>query len=118
MLLYLAVTAGLHEGLRVPFQVALVIGFATAMSAHFTLQRMFVWVHAEGFALAIRHQAGRYLVVAAVQYCSTAAATALLPGLLGTRVTYVYLATAMLITLVNFLVFRSRVFHPNASFTR
>jgi putative flippase GtrA len=110
-LLYLAVTTGLHEGLGAPFQVALIIGFATAVTTHFVLQRVLVWTHAGGFALTARPQAIRYLGVAAVQYATTAAATALLPSRLGVRVTYVYVATAALITVANFFVFRAFVFH-------
>jgi putative flippase GtrA len=110
-LLYLAVTTLLYEVLGLPFQLALVLGFATGLVAHFTLQRVFVWVHPDGFALPVRHQAGRYLAVAAVQYGVTAAATAVLPDLLGVRVTYVYLATVVLVTITSFLIFRSHVFH-------
>jgi len=118
MLLYFGVTTGLHEVLNVPFQVALIVGFATALSAHFTLQRLFVWVHAAGYALPASHQAARYLAVAAVQYGATVAATTLLPGPLGVRVTYVYLATAALVTIANFLVFRARVFHQKVPSAR
>jgi putative flippase GtrA len=117
-LVYFSVTVGLHEALGVPFQIALLIGFVTALIVHFTLQRAFVWVHADGYALATRHQASRYLAVAAAQYGITAAATAVLPDLLGVSVTYVYLATAVLTTIGTFLVFRARVFHPAASSLR
>ena len=117
-LIYLALTTGLHEGLGVPFQVALVIGFTTAIAAHFTLQRVFVWVHAEGFALPVRQQAVRYLAVAGIQYGATAAATATLPGPLGVRVTFVYLATAVLVTIANFFVLRMGVFHSRTSSVR
>jgi len=117
-LLYVTVTTALHEGLGAPFQVALVVGFATAMSAHFALQRVFVWMHTEGFALDARHQAVRYLALAAVQYGATATATASLPGRLGMRVTYVYFATAALMTIATFFVFRTRVFHQKESSAR
>ncbi len=110
-LLYIAVTMIL-AGVGVAFQAALVIGFASAVAAHFTLQRAFVWVHAEGYALPFHHQAGRYLAVAAAQYGATSLATLILPGVLGIRVTYVYVPTAVAITAVNFLVFQAQVFHP------
>jgi putative flippase GtrA len=114
-LLYLLVTTGLHDALTVPFQVALLCGFATAVAAHFTLQRTFVWTHPDGYAPSAHHQAGRYLGVVALQYCATAAATALLPGPLGVRVTFIYLATTVIISVVNFLAFRARIFHPRYS---
>jgi putative flippase GtrA len=110
-LLYIAVTMVLAE-VGVAFQASLVIGFSSAVAAHFALQRAFVWVDAEGYALPLRDQAGRYLAVAAAQYGATSLATLFLPGVLGIGVTYVYVATAVVITAINFLVLRTQVFHP------
>ncbi len=50
---------------------------------HFQLQRLFVWVSVDGFALATSRQVRRYLAMAGTQYAFTAAATAVLPGMLG-----------------------------------
>jgi putative flippase GtrA len=111
MLLYIAVTMIL-AGVGVAFQAALVVGFVSALAAHFALQRAFVWVHAEGYALPLSQQAGRYLLVAATQYGATSSATLFLPDLMGVGVTYVYLPTVVAITVVNFIVFGTRVFHP------
>jgi putative flippase GtrA len=109
-LLYVAVTMIL-AAIGVPFQVALVIGFSAGIAVHFTLQRTFVWVRAEGFALPIQHQAWRYLGIAAAQYVVTALATLYLPDLLGVGVEYVYVPTVVAVTVSNFLVFGGRVFH-------
>ncbi len=111
-LVYLLATTLLAVVVGLPFQAALPIGFALAISVHFTLQRLFVWVHHEQFALPFRHQARRYLTVVLVQYGLTAASTALLPGALGLPTEAVYLITALLLAGVNFLLFRSVVFHP------
>ena len=111
-LIYLTTTTVLAEVLDVPFQLALVIGTCTALVAHFALQRLFVWVHHEEFALGLGEQVGRYLLIAAAQYALTAASTAVLPGVLGVPVTLVYLATALTLAVINFLVFRGGVFHP------
>jgi putative flippase GtrA len=94
-----------------PFQVALAIGFCVGLAVHFTLQRMFVWTHHDEFALPLHHQAGRYLIAAAVQYGVTAASTALLPGVLGVDTEVVYLATVLVVLSTNFLVFRNGIFH-------
>src|SRR4051794_17819040 len=110
-LIYLTTTTVLHEVFGVPFQLALIIGTLTGLTAHFTLQRVFVWVHHEEFALSVHAQVGRYLLVAAVQYALTALSTSVLPGLLDLPVTAVYLATALSIAAMNFLVFRRRIFH-------
>jgi putative flippase GtrA len=108
---YLLTTTVLADVFGVPFQLALAIGFTTAVLLHFTLQRFFVWVHHEEFALPLHHQAGRYLVVAGVQYAVTAAATSVLPRALDLPVTPVYLATAIALAAVNFLIFRGGIFH-------
>jgi putative flippase GtrA len=111
-LVYLLATTFLAEVVGLPFQAALPIGFALALSVHFTLQRLFVWVHHEEFALPFRHQARRYLTVVLAQYGVTAASTALLPSVLGLPTEAVYLITALLLASANFLLFRSVVFHP------
>jgi putative flippase GtrA len=114
-LVYLTTTTVLADVVGVPFQVALAIGFCAGLAVHFTLQRLFVWGHRETFALPLHHQAGRYLVVAATQYCVTAASTSLLPSALGVSTESVYLATVGVLTCTNFMVFRSFVFHAGPS---
>lgn len=110
-LVYLTTTTLLADVAGIAFQLALSIGFATSLLVHFTLQRVFVWTHHEEFALPLRHQAGRYLAVAALQYGVTAASTALLPTLLGVATEIVYLATVAVVLSANFFVFRHGIFH-------
>jgi putative flippase GtrA len=111
-LVYIGTTLILSGVVGVPFQVALLIGYCTALLLHFTLQRVFVWTHHEEFALPVHHQAARYLLVAGAQYGVTALSTAVLPSLLGLPTEVVYLATFAIIVSANFLVFRHRIFHP------
>jgi len=111
-LVYLASTTLLATVVGLPFEAALAIGFVIAISAHFTLQRLFVWTHHEEFALPLRHQVARYLLAASVQYGITAASTAVLPSALGLPTEVVYLATAAVVLCTNFLVFRNGIFHP------
>lgn len=111
-LVYVATTTLLAEVIGIAFEVSLAIGFALAIATHFALQRVFVWAHADGFALPLRRQALRYLPVAGIQYGLTAAATAVLPEALGVRTEVVYLCAAGILSAVNFFVFRTRVFHP------
>jgi putative flippase GtrA len=113
-LIYAATTLLLADVFGVPFEIALAIGFCTGLAVHFSLQRFFVWVHHEEFALPLHHQAGRYLIAAGVQYGLTAASTAVLPSLLGVSTEVVYLVTVAAITCVNFLVFRHGIFHARA----
>lgn len=113
-LVYLLTTTVLALVVGVPFQVALPIGFGCGLLVHFTLQRVFVWAHREKFALPLRRQVGRYLTLAGTQYGLTAASTAVLPTVLGLPTELVYLATAFLLTSMNFLLFRHRIFHSQA----
>jgi putative flippase GtrA len=114
-IVYVATTTLLHEALAMPFQVALAIGFATSVTLHFTLQRLFVWRHYESFALAPHHQAMRYLGVCATQYVITALATSQLPSLLGVPVEVIYVITTLAVAGGNFIVFRHRIFHAAPS---
>jgi putative flippase GtrA len=108
---YLASTTFLAVVVGLPFEVALPIGFAVQLCVHFTLQRFFVWVHDETFALRFRHQLRRYLTVAAMQFSVTVASTSLLPRALGLATEDVYLITVVSMTSINFLLFRNVVFH-------
>ncbi len=114
-LVYLLGTTLLALAVGLPFQIALAIGFSLAVAVNFTLHRGFVWVHYEEFALPFHHQFGRYIAVAGTQYGLTAASIALLPRALGLPTEVVYLATAVLLTPVNFVVFRFVVFHARGS---
>jgi putative flippase GtrA len=109
---YLSTTTLLAVVVGLPFSEALAIGFALQLVVHFTLQRVFVWVHDDDFALPFRHQARRYLTVAGGQLGVTVATTSLLPPVLGLSTEVVYLISAVLQTAVNFLLFRNLVFHP------
>jgi putative flippase GtrA len=110
-LVYLTVTIVLADVFGVPFQAALAIGFGVATIVHFTLQRVFVWIHHEEFALPMHHQAARYLAAASVQYGLTAASTAFLPSVLDAPTEVVYLVTVAAVISTNFLVFRHGIFH-------
>ncbi len=108
---YVSTTTLLADVLSVPFQAALAVGFCVALIAHFSLQRLFVWTRSEQFALPLHHQAGRYLALALAQYGLTVASTSLLPAALGVSAGVVYLATVALVSSINFLLFRHRIFH-------
>jgi putative flippase GtrA len=114
---YLTITTVLAEVLGMAFQAALAIGFCVAVLVHFTLQRLFVWTHHDEFALPLRQQIGRYLMYAAAQYGATAAATALLPSVLGVSAEIVYLATVAVIVSLNFVIFRHGIFHAKSTVT-
>jgi len=109
--IYVGTTSLLAEVIGLPFEVSLAIGFTLAIATHFSLQRLYVWRHASGYALPLHHQAVRYMAMAAIQYGLTAAITGILPHALGVSPEVVYLPTVVVITATNFLIFRSRIFH-------
>jgi len=111
---YISVTTIFAEVSHLRFQIALVIGWCSAVAVHFTLQRTFVWAH-RGFALRFRHQLARYALVAGSQLGVTATTTTFLPSVLDLPAEVVYLGTAFSLTAINFLVFRNGVFHPQSA---
>jgi hypothetical protein len=69
-----------------------------------------VFVDRSSFALSGAEQVRRYLIIVAIQYVVTAAATAILPELLGTTEQFAYVGTVVVISGTTFLFLRSRVF--------
>lgn len=112
---YVTTTTVLAQVFGVAFQVALAVGYVLGLCVHFTLQRVFVWVHHEEFVLSVHQQAGRYLLLAGLQYGVTAAAVAVLPSLLGLSSQVVYFGAVIVVTAANFMIFGSRVFHAGPS---
>jgi putative flippase GtrA len=110
-LLYLSVTTLLSQVVGLPFELALASGFVSALLLHFTLQRLFVWIHSDGFALPVGHQVRRYLLMAGCQYALTAVSTAVLPSALGVSTEIVYLVTMVLVTGAGFVLMRFVIFH-------
>ncbi len=114
VVVYVTTTTVLADVVGLHFQVALLIGFAVAMLVQFNLYRVFVWAHHEEFALPVHHQVGRYLAAAGVNYGLTAAATAVLPGVLGVPTEAVYLVMVAALPVMNFVVLRYVIFHAKA----
>jgi putative flippase GtrA len=112
---YVLATLLLHHVAGLPFQLALALGLAIAVTTHFLLQRLFVWRHDGGYALTMRGQAGRYVVITLVQYGLTTLSTTVLPAGLGVATDVVYVATAACLTALTFVLLRTRVFHPAGS---
>ena len=116
-LVNLSVTTVLAVVVGLPFQVALLTGYVVSVAVHFALQRLFVWAHRDGFALSVRRQLGRYLLLVAIQYGVTAASTLLLPSVLGLSSEAIFLIVVPLQASINFLLFRNSIFHPHSTHT-
>jgi len=108
---YLSLPVVLNERAGVPIQVAIPFAYVTAVTMHFNLQRHFVFRHVAEFALTRRAQVVRYLIIGAVQYPTTAIATALLPSLLGLSARATFVVVALTMSVSVFLVLRTHIFH-------
>jgi putative flippase GtrA len=113
-LISLTGTLVLAEAVGLPYEAAFAISYAVAIVTHFTLQRLFVWVHHEGFALPIHHQLVRYLPLTLTNYAIVAVAIAVLPHALGIRTPIVYVGATVVITVASFLLLRHGIFHAPA----
>jgi putative flippase GtrA len=110
-LVYIGTPVVLNSGAGVAIELAIPIAYVLAVSLHFNLQRHFVFRHVE-FALSRRQQVGRYLLIGAVQYPTTAIATAVLPHVLGLSQRATYVVVTLTMSLVFFLLLRAHIFHP------
>jgi putative flippase GtrA len=108
---YLGAPLLVNATLGVPLEAALPVVYVLAVMLQFTLQRLFVFRHVSEFALTMRRQMLWYVMIAAIQYPLSAAATALLPGWLGLPERVVYVAATLVIALATFLFLRRNVFH-------
>jgi putative flippase GtrA len=111
-LVYIGTPVVLNGGAGVPIEVAIPIAYVLAVSLHFNLQRHFVFRHVAEFALSRRQQVGRYLMIGAVQYPTTAIATAVLPDVLRLSQRATYVVVTLTMSLVFFLLLRTHIFHP------
>jgi putative flippase GtrA len=112
--LYLGMPIFLNSVFGIPLEACLPVVYVLAITLQFTLQRLFVFRHVSEFALSIRRQALWYVMIAAIQYPLSAAATALLPSLLRVPERLVYVVATLVISLATFLFLRRSVFHESA----
>jgi putative flippase GtrA len=110
-LVYLGVPVLLNVVIGLPVEAAIPIAYVLAISLHFTLQRTFVFHHVEEFALSTRGQIKRYCMIAAVQYPTTAVATAILPGVLHLPQRDTYVLVTLTTSVISFTVLRTLIFH-------
>jgi putative flippase GtrA len=111
-LVYLTLPLLLGDVVGLPIDAAIAIAYAIALTLHFNLQRHFVFARVDQFALTTFKQIGRYAMIVAIQYPTTALAIAFLPRLLGVSSDAVFLIVTLAISLMAFLILRRHVFRP------
>ncbi len=112
-LFYMGFTVLLSSAAGLALPLAIAIAYFFTVLLHFTLQRLFVFRHVESFALQVRHQIGRYVVLGSIQYAINTTATQLLPGPLGVSPEVVFVLTTGTLSVLSFLLLRLAVFHSD-----
>ncbi len=104
--LYLTVTTVMRTVVEAPWWLAIAVGYVIATSTHFVLHRRVTFRRPEGFQLSVGQQLPRFVAIVVVQYAVTATAMAILPSSVIT-----FFCVAAVVTVVSFLVLRTRLFH-------
>ena len=108
---YTGGTLLLSGPLGVPIVVAIGIAFVLALVLNFSMQRHFVFLDHDTFALGMRAQFTRYLLAAAINYAITSVIVLTVPQAPGLSQQLVFVLTAMVMSLVTFTVVRGWIFH-------
>jgi putative flippase GtrA len=111
---YTGGTLLLSGPLGVPIVLAIGIASVLALVLNFTMQRHFVFLDHDTFALGVRAQFGRYVLAVGINYLITSVIVSTVPQALGVSQQLVFVITAMVMSLVSFTVVRGWIFHrPN-----
>jgi putative flippase GtrA len=115
-LVYTGSTLLMSGPLGVPIVIAIAIAYAIAIVLNFTMQRHFVFLDHDTFALPARSQLVRYVGAALCTYALTAVLVSTLPGLLGVSEQVVFVGTVLVVSLLSFTLLRGWIFHqPSAT---
>ena len=106
--------------LGVPIQLALALTYVVVLALHFTLNRQWVFVTADGYAIRLSGQGARYLLVAATSYVGTALGIAVLPALFGIPELAAFFVISAVMACFSFLmlqlwIFRAAPIHQDAA---
>lgn len=99
--------------LGVEVQLAVAIAYLAGITAHFTLQRLFVFAGEGTFALTLGRQLRRYAALAAVQYPATAGLVALVTAA-GLSNFEAVVCAALLVMPLTYILLRTQMFHVAA----
>ena len=111
-LTYFGLTLEFAGSLGFPIQVAMALAYPPSLVVHFSGQRWFVFRRADGFALAVQHQARRYFIVGGGQLALSLIITTFVPAWTGVDERIVYVVATVLLTVAVYLMLRLHVFHP------
>jgi len=109
--IYTGGTLLLSGPLGLPIALAIAIAFPVALAINFTMQRHFVFLDHDTFALGARTQFARYLAAALCNYALTTIIVVTVPHALGVSPQLVFVITAMAMSLLGFTIVRGWIFH-------
>jgi putative flippase GtrA len=108
---YTGGTLLLSGPLGVPIALAIAVAYLVGVTLHFLMQRHFVFMDRDAFALPLKSQLARYVVAGVCQYTITVVAVKTLAPALGVSQQLVFLAVVVAISLLSFAVLRGAIFH-------
>ena len=108
---YFALTLLFAGPVGIPIQLAILCAYPISLLVHFSGQRLFVFRSGDGFALALHHQAARYLAVGGTQTALALLITTFVPAWIGVDERVVYVFATILLAVAAFLLLRFHVFH-------
>jgi len=113
-LVFVVYTGGtllLSGPLGVPILLAIAVTYVLAIVLNFTLQRHFVFLDHDTFALGVRSQLVRYVGACVFNYGLTSIAVTTLPSVIGASQQVVFVGVVVVISLFTFTVLRGWIFH-------
>jgi putative flippase GtrA len=111
-LVYTGSTLLMSDLLGIPIVVAIALAYVLAIVVNFTMQRHFVFLDHDTFALPARSQLVRYVGAALCTYGLTALVVSTVPQLIGVSQQVVFVGTVIVVSLLSFTLIRGWIFHP------
>jgi putative flippase GtrA len=108
---YTGGTLLLSGPLSVPIVLAIGVAYPLSVLVNFMLQRHFVFLDRETFALPFRAQLGRYVGAGVCVYALTSVLVSTLPGALGVSPRVVFLIVVVPVSMFSFMLVRGVIFH-------
>lgn len=109
-----SLTAG-AMALGVTFQLAFIFSYTVAITVHLQLHRLFTFAGDGEYVLGRGGQAWRFVVIVIGQYAFIAASVAVFAPVLGVPDLVVYVGAVVLLSIANYVVLATRVFHSHSA---
>jgi putative flippase GtrA len=112
---YTGGTLLLSGPLGVPIVAAIAMTYPVVVVIHFTMQRRFVFLDRDAFALPLKGKLLRYFTALICNYALTTALVITLPHALGVSQEIVFVGVVIVVSLLSFALLRGWIFHEPRS---